>query len=53
MVKLFKSDLKVVNVGLEIFAEGLASQGIQYVQVTLRPAPKLEKKLADALDKLL
>ncbi len=50
---LFKSRLKVVNVGLEIFEESLVQQEVESVHVVWQPPPKLEKKLSDALDKLL
>lgn len=50
--KLFKSELKVINVGLEIFYEGTAAQGVECVHVKWQPPPKLEKELEEALDKL-
>jgi len=53
VLKLFRSELKVVNVGLEIFYEGLRRQGVESVQVSWQPPPKLGKKLEKALDKLL
>ena len=51
--KLFNTELKVINVGLRIFYEDLRKQGIKAVQVNYQPPPKLEKKLAEALEKLL
>ena len=53
VLKLFKSELKVVNLGLEIFSKELSDQGVKTFQVAVQPAPKLGKKLADALDKIL
>ena len=50
---LLSSDLVVLNVGLDIFREALESQQVKCAQVDLSQAPKLEKKLADALDRLL
>jgi hypothetical protein len=50
---LLASDLVVLNLGLDIFRQALESQKVKCVQVDLTQAPKLEKKLADALDKLL
>ena len=50
---LLGSDLVVLNLGLDIFREALESQKVKCVQVDLTRAPKLEKKLADALDRLL
>ena len=51
--KLLGSELIVLNLGLDIFREALESQKVKCVQVDLTQAPKLEKKLADALDRLL
>jgi hypothetical protein len=50
---LLESELVVLNLGLDIFREALESQKVRCVQVDLMHAPKLEKKLADALDRLL
>ena len=50
---LLGSELVVLNLGLDIFRQALESQRVQCVQVDLQQAPKLEKKLADALDRLL
>lgn len=50
---LLSSKLVVLNVGLDIFREALESQKVRCAQVDLMQAPKLEKKLADALDALL
>ena len=50
---LLDSELVVLNLGLDIFRQALESQKVKCVQVDLGQAPKLEKKLADALDRLL
>ena len=50
---LLSADLVVLNVGLDIFREALESQKVRCAQVDLSQAPKLDKKLADALDRLL
>ena len=50
---LLGSELVVLNLGLDIFRQALESQKVKCVQVDLTQAPKLEKKLADALDRLL
>ena len=50
---LLSSDLVVLNLGLDIFREALESQKVRCAQVDLSQAPKLDKKLADALDRLL
>jgi hypothetical protein len=50
---LIGSELVVLNLGLDIFRQALESQKVQCVQVDLQQAPKLDKRLADALDRLL
>ncbi len=50
---LLGSELVVLNLGLDIFRQALESQNVRCAQVDLQEAPKLEKKLADALDRLL
>ena len=51
--KLIGSDLVVINIGLDIFRQSLEDQKVKCVQVDLTQAPVLDKKLADALDRLL
>ena len=51
--ELLESELVVLNLGLDVFRQALESQKVKCVQVDLTQAPKLEKKLADALDRLL
>jgi len=53
ILKLFSSDLKVVNIGLEIFKDELELQNVPVVQVTWQPYPKLEKEYEDILSKIL
>ena len=50
---LIGKELVVLNIGLDIFRQALESQKVKCVQVDLAQAPVLEKKLADALDRLL
>lgn len=50
---LLGSELVVLNLGLDVFRQALESQKVRCAQVDLVEAPKLEKKLADALDRLL
>ena len=50
---LLGSELVVLNIGLDIFRQALESQKVPCAQVDLTQAPKLEKKLSDALDRLL
>ena len=52
-MKLFSSELKVINVGLEIFNDALKAQGVSVVQVSWQPPPKLEKEYEDILSKML
>lgn len=51
--KLLGSELVVLNIGLDIFRQALEAQKVKSVQVDLRQAPKLDKRMADALDRLL
>jgi len=53
ILKLFSSELKVINVGLEIFNDALKAQGVNVVQVSWQPPPKLEKEYEDILSKIL
>lgn len=50
---LLNSELVALNLGLDIFRQALQDQNVRCAQVDLQEAPKLEKKLADALDRLL
>jgi hypothetical protein len=53
VLKLFSSELKVINIGLELFNDALKAQGVNSVQVSWQPAPKLEKEYEDILSKML
>ncbi len=53
ILKLFTSELKVINVGLEIFNDALKTQGVEVTQVTWQPPPKLEKEYEDILSRIL
>jgi hypothetical protein len=53
ILKLFSSELKVINIGLEIFNDALKAQGVDSVQVSWQPPPKLEKEYDDILSKIL
>jgi hypothetical protein len=50
---LLDSELVVINLGLDIFTQALETQNVKCAQVDLQERPTLEKRLADALDKLL
>ena len=51
--ELLSSKLVALNLGLDIFRQGLVDQKVRCAQVDVQQVPRLEKKLADALDKLL
>jgi hypothetical protein len=53
ILKLFSSELKVINVGIELFNDALKAQGVDSVQVSWQPAPKLEKEYEDILSRIL
>ena len=49
---LLEEPLKVINIGLEGFAEELKQQGVETVQVDWTPPAGGDPKLADLLSKL-
>ena len=51
--KLLHTELKVINVGLEIFKDALESQGVTVAQVSWQKPVKLEKEFEDILSKIL
>lgn len=51
--KLLDSELKVINLGLDIFYNALAEQQVKAIDVDWKPAPKLDKESEDILDKIL
>jgi len=50
--KLLEEPLKVVNIGLEGFAQELDQQGVEVVHVDWAPPAGGDPKLADLLSKL-
>ena len=50
VLDLFSGDLKVVNLGLEGFAETLAALGVPTVQVDWKPPVGGRKDVIEALD---
>ncbi|MHA1448284.1 MAG: oxamate carbamoyltransferase subunit AllG family protein [Candidatus Hodarchaeales archaeon] len=50
--ELFKSELKVINVGLSSFKDTLVSSGVECVQVDWKPPAGGNKEALDALSKL-
>ena len=52
-LKLFKSKLNIINIGLEHFYRELIKQNVNAVHVVWQPKPKLEKDLENILKKIL
>lgn len=53
ILKLLHSELKVINIGLEIFRDALENQGVSVAQVSWQKPLKLEKEYEDILSKIL
>jgi hypothetical protein len=53
ILRLFSSELKVINIGLELFKDALEAQGVTVAQVSWQEPPKLEKEYEDILSKIL
>jgi hypothetical protein len=53
ITQLFSSELKVVNIGLELFKDALEAQHVPVVQVAWEKPIKLEKEYEDILSKIL
>ena len=51
--KLSSSELKVINIGLELFKDALESQHVAVVQVAWEKPVRLEKEYEDILSKIL
>lgn len=50
---LLNTDVRVINVGLQLFAESLADQSVEVAQVNWKPPVELEPELEQILDELL
>ncbi len=50
--KLLNSELRVVNLGLELFANDLRSLGVPVVQVDWRPSAGGDQRMASLLQRL-
>jgi hypothetical protein len=50
---LFDSELKVINIGLEIFRDALEAQQVPVVQVVWEKPIRLEKEYEEILSKIL
>jgi len=53
VLRLFRSKVKVVNIGLEHFYRELKKQNVEAVHVMWRPKPEIEKDLQEILKKIL
>lgn len=53
IMKMLTSELKVINIGLEIFKDALEQQGVSVAQVSWQKPLKLEKEYEDILSKIL
>jgi len=53
--KLLDSELKVINLGLDIFFDGLQAQNVNAIQVDWKPPTRiaLDKKSEEILSKIL
>ena len=50
---LLRAELRVINLGLPLFAASLSSQSVQVAQVAWKPPLELEPELRSILDELL
>ncbi len=50
--KLFNSELKVINIGLENFYQDMKKQEVEVINVDFRPTAGGNKKMASLLSKL-
>ena len=53
ITQLLSSELKVVNIGLELFKDALEAQHVPVAQVAWEKPIKLEKEYEDILSKIL
>ena len=51
--ELLNSELRVINVGLQQFAESLAEQSVEVVHVNWEPPAELDPELEQILEELL
>ena len=53
--KLLDSELRVINLGLDIFFDGLQAQNVNAIQVDWKPSARtaLDKKSEEILSKIL
>lgn len=48
-LNVFREPLRVINIGLEVFAEDLLREGVEVLQVDWRPPSGGDARLADLL----
>ena len=53
ILRLLTSELKVINIGLELFKDALQAQRVDVAQVSWQMPVKLEKEYEDILSKIL
>lgn len=53
ILKLLSSELKVINIGLELFKDALEQQGVTVAHVSWEKPAKLEKEYEDILSKMM
>lgn len=53
ILELFSKELKVVNIGLESFAESLKEEGVDVVHVDWEPPAGGDEELASILDSIM
>ena len=52
ILDLFGQDLKVINMGLDVFADALTRQGLDVTQMEWKPPAGGRKDLMELLDRL-
>ena len=52
ILSLFKSELKVINLGLDVFAENLTAQGVEVIQVAWEPPAAGDHVMIETLKKI-
>jgi len=53
ILKLFKSEIKAINIGIDLFYKSLKQQGVRVVHVIWRRPPELEKEIEEILKSIL
>ena len=53
ILKLLSSELKVINIGLELFKDALEQQAVTVAHVSWEKPAKLEKEYEDILSKMM